>query len=194
MSTCSKCGNTVHAGRSSCLYCGTPAVNTAPGPDEIARCPRCSKDMNVVELGGIYPDVCPGCGGTWYDRDEFDAHLAAVAPKVTKRANKHPPALTETEVRYLRCPRCDTQMARQNFDKGSGVIVDACRDHGVFLDPGELRQIAEYIGSVRQDVVRQQEFDRKIAAVQAQAALANSKTSRNARMFRSYVYFDLFFF
>ena len=35
-------------------------------------------------------------------------------------------------------------MARENFSKSSGVIVDRCRFHGFFLDKDELDQIVDF--------------------------------------------------
>ena len=35
-------------------------------------------------------------------------------------------------------------MNRKLHGKRSGVIVDSCRDHGIWLDAGELRQLLEW--------------------------------------------------
>ena len=35
-------------------------------------------------------------------------------------------------------------MNRKLHGKRSGVIVDSCRDHGLWLDAGELRQLMEW--------------------------------------------------
>jgi Zn-finger nucleic acid-binding protein len=36
-------------------------------------------------------------------------------------------------------------MHRVNFGAKSGVIVDRCKEHGVWLDGGELRQLFEWM-------------------------------------------------
>ncbi len=36
-------------------------------------------------------------------------------------------------------------MQRRNFRKTSGVIIDRCHEHGVWLDADELEQIAGFI-------------------------------------------------
>ena len=36
-------------------------------------------------------------------------------------------------------------MNRVNFGAKSGVIVDRCKEHGVWLDGGELRQLFEWM-------------------------------------------------
>ncbi|HKX45900.1 MAG TPA: zf-TFIIB domain-containing protein, partial [Planctomycetota bacterium] len=44
-----------------------------------------------------------------------------------------------------RCPECQAQMQRANFQKRSGVIIDRCHEHGTWLDSDELERIAAYI-------------------------------------------------
>ena len=45
---------------------------------------------------------------------------------------------------YRPCPACQTLMNRKLHGKRSGVIVDSCREHGIWLDAGELRQLMEW--------------------------------------------------
>jgi Zn-finger nucleic acid-binding protein len=35
-------------------------------------------------------------------------------------------------------------MVRINYKRSSGVIIDRCKEHGYWLDSGELRQIMEW--------------------------------------------------
>ncbi len=46
---------------------------------------------------------------------------------------------------YIKCPVCAKLMNRVNFGTKSGVIVDRCRDHGVWLDGGDLRHLFEWM-------------------------------------------------
>tara|TARA_B100001173_G_scaffold239382_1_gene209126 strand:- start:19 stop:465 length:447 start_codon:yes stop_codon:yes gene_type:complete len=46
--------------------------------------------------------------------------------------------------KYRPCPACQTLMNRKLHGKRSGVIVDSCREHGIWLDAGELRQLMEW--------------------------------------------------
>ena len=48
------------------------------------------------------------------------------------------------KVVYRNCPVCKEQMARRNFGKRSGVVVDICRKHGTWLDAGELNQLLKW--------------------------------------------------
>ena len=47
-------------------------------------------------------------------------------------------------VRYRPCPSCGDLMHRRLHGTRSGVVVDRCRDHGLWLDAGELRQLLEW--------------------------------------------------
>ena len=37
-------------------------------------------------------------------------------------------------------------MIRQQYARGSGVVIDLCRAHGIWFDPQELHQILDWIG------------------------------------------------
>lgn len=41
---------------------------------------------------------------------------------------------------YIPCPSCREPMNRKNFGSISGILIDVCKDHGVWLDHGELAQ------------------------------------------------------
>jgi Zn-finger nucleic acid-binding protein len=48
-------------------------------------------------------------------------------------------------------------MNRSNFAKASGVIIDVCKQHGVWCDAGELPRIFEFIRSGGMEVARSRE-------------------------------------
>ncbi len=48
-------------------------------------------------------------------------------------------------MRYGRCPRCGSIMERLNFGRRSGIVVDACREHGTWFDQGELDAALEFV-------------------------------------------------
>jgi Zn-finger nucleic acid-binding protein len=43
----------------------------------------------------------------------------------------------------VHCPTCEGDMERLEFAAISGVVIDVCPDHGVWLDAGELERIIE---------------------------------------------------
>jgi hypothetical protein len=36
-------------------------------------------------------------------------------------------------------------MARMNFGQHSGIVLDACRKHGTWFDPSELRAVIDFV-------------------------------------------------
>jgi Zn-finger nucleic acid-binding protein len=48
-------------------------------------------------------------------------------------------------ISYIKCPVCSQLMNRVNFGVRSGVIIDRCKAHGVWLDGGELRHLFEWM-------------------------------------------------
>lgn len=50
----------------------------------------------------------------------------------------------DRQVRYIKCPECGILMNRVNFSYRSGVVMDQCREHGVWLDNGEITHLMEW--------------------------------------------------
>lgn len=50
-------------------------------------------------------------------------------------------------VALVTCACCGGQMERGRFAASSGVVVDVCPRHGVWLDQGELAHVAAYAAS-----------------------------------------------
>ena len=66
-------------------------------------------------------------------------------------------------------------MNRINFGRMSGTVVDVCRAHGTFLDPGELHQIVDFIAEGGLDRAREAE----IRGARGRAATARSRPARD---------------
>jgi len=149
--TCASCYGAMFVGSRFCAHCGAEAVRQELEERAPLECPRCREEMRRLLLGKTTVRECGGCGGLWMDpadlqrlADAKELHsgivavLAAHIPAV--------PALPNV-VRYLPCPECGKLMNRSNFAKSSGVVLDVCRTHGVWLDRGELPALLEFIGS-----------------------------------------------
>jgi Zn-finger nucleic acid-binding protein len=110
--------------------------------------------MPARSIAGIGINECPECNGIWAPGQRFDL---LVAKAIEARQSADPAKLAELKPRvkggnparqrvmYRKCPVCETQMARSNFRKSSGVITDRCNEHGTWLDADELEQIAGFI-------------------------------------------------
>jgi len=75
---------------------------------------------------------------------------------------------------YRPCPYCKQSMNRQNFGRRSGVIVDRCRDHGLWFDAGELDAVLRWIkkGGEERAQRREAESAREAARHERVKALA----------------------
>ena len=103
---------------------------------------------------------CPGCDGVWIDADVFEALCAdteAQAAVVHRFNGAGNPAAGR--IRYRPCARCGKMMNRVNFGRLSGTVVDVCRGHGTFLDPGELHRIVVFIRSGGLERARARQID-----------------------------------
>ena len=133
--------------RAACLYCGGKPTAIA-GADRELTCPRCSAAMQKTEAAtGLIIDTCGGCGGTWYDRGELEAHVTIARTKgLTVPPRATGPAAAERK-QYLPCPRCTKPMLPKAYRRVSGIVVDVCGPHGVYADAGELAQIIAFLAA-----------------------------------------------
>jgi Zn-finger nucleic acid-binding protein len=154
----------------TCAYCQTrqdvdlSVVHrfTVEKPQSERICPRCHIPLQTIDLRlerTFLIERCERCLGLFFDPGELEAFLDKAVTNVhavdpqrleevanVKRRDEYP-------VTYIDCPVCRRLMNRVNFGYRSGVIADQCRDHGMWLDGGELRQILEWIkagGGIRQ--------------------------------------------
>lgn len=161
MARCKNCGAPLLIGSSNCRYCRSSVDIDLSGrhyytdnqPEKARQCPNCKIDMESLNVADnkkpFYLDRCPKCLGLFFDIGELDLILNEVAEGVRNMNHPHLCALKniadqamEAATFYRPCPECGKLMNRQNYGQVSGVIVDRCRDHGVFLDAGELQKLS----------------------------------------------------
>ena len=174
--TCASCFAPMFAGSRFCAHCGAEATREHVDEEKPLKCPRCREDMQALRLGSVTARECAQCGGLWLDpaslqalataREEGAGVVSALAARVPQ--NTTPPDV----VRYVPCPRCDKLMNRSNFARSSGVILDVCKAHGVWLDRGELQRVIHFVESGGLTVAREREREelveeqRRLAAMQ----------------------------
>jgi len=64
-------------------------------------------------------------------------------------------------VRYRRCAACQNMMNRVNFGRVSGIVVDLCKGHGVWFDPGELQSVLHFVANGGLERMRESEAEFK---------------------------------
>lgn len=161
MPNCRNCSAPIPSGTLVCAYCGTRADIDLQGiheytvvtPATTRPCPRCNTALQTVDLklgGPFLIERCEKCHGLFFDPGELQATLDRSVQHAYRVDFKAIQKLAEAKrhdeygVSYVRCPECQQCMNRVNFGARSGVVVDECGEHGVWLDGGELRQLLEW--------------------------------------------------
>ena len=158
MPKCVSCSAPLPAGSDKCSYCGT--VNdidlqgihryTTEKPDSDRICPTCNEPMKTIDLkidGKFFIERCDECMGIFFDPGELEALLQKKVANVFAIDYKRLEALkvdlykNRSAVQYRKCPVCRQIMQRLNYKEYSGIIVDRCRNHGIWLDGGELKNL-----------------------------------------------------
>src|SRR4030066_1186947 len=136
--------------------------NPPPLQGEGRACPERSRRSGDVVFSGDKYELCPDCGGLWLDRGKF--RLATRESDVYREESllineyvKKPPRDTFT---YIPCVRCGKVMNRNNFARISGVILDECGNHGVWLDAGELEKIRHFIADGGLEKLQDREIEK----------------------------------
>jgi len=156
---CSACMTRVSSRARYCHHCATPiAPQGKVGRPTDHRCPACRvrHKLNSRTLGE--PPValleCPHCAGIWLGQDAFRlvaerSRERTLPVELTHGQDVAPQAPTANEaaggMRYRRCPVCRKYMNRSNYAKRSGVIIDACKEHGIWFDATELGALLRWI-------------------------------------------------
>ena len=99
-------------------------------------CPVCKKEMMILEYNDVELDYCPICEGIWLDQGELELMLGMRDQRIDLSD------IPDSARSKRRCPRCRKKMIKAHFPD-TEVEVDICtRDGGLWLDKGELQQIA----------------------------------------------------
>ena len=127
-------------------------------------CPRCQGPLQGRQVAEAHVHECAGCGGLWLGAETFqllctNKELMASTSVLLDRSQPMRRFEPDASVVYMPCPTCRDLMARQNFARISGVLIDRCRDHGVWLDNQELNHILEFVQSG--GIERAHEFERE---------------------------------
>jgi len=170
---CPRCFAMVSIHARHCSQCGAEVVVHQPETDASLACPECRSALAITPVGGVDIHQCCKCGGVWLEHERF-ANLSAPHEEHGKAmaASGARPAQTPRAAepaRYRPCPACKQLMNRFNFGHSSGVILDACKTHGLWFDRDELRRVMVFIDGG--GLVRAQQADTE-AQKEATRALA----------------------
>ncbi len=146
---CPSCLGVMFLGSKFCVHCGEKAVAAEVLDHENpGECPRCKLKLEIVQIDTSRIRECTKCGGFWSGIDAFEEicaskeRQAAVLGFISDNTDR---TVKPATVSYVPCPDCKQLMNRSNFARTSGVIIDLCKQHGVWFDRDELPKIIEFI-------------------------------------------------
>lgn len=172
---CPHCFARIAAESRFCMRCAKPIPRSGDEgallPDRL--CPACEAPMRATAVGDFSLIACPNCSGFFVPSEIFEMMQDNSQRVIFANEGVHPKAVEAPDrIRYVRCPVCRKMMNRVNFARISGVIIDSCREHGIWFDPGELEKIMEFIAlgglqKARQVEVERLKAEEKIARIRA---------------------------
>jgi Zn-finger nucleic acid-binding protein len=143
-----------------------PTSKSAP----IHACPRCAVSLEPSKYEGVAVEFCNVCWGYWVGRLELETILTSKAEHFSRDERKGAvrAAAHEGDRKMLSCIKCQKTMSKLAVEDAGMVafLVDYCRDHGLWLDTGEIKRaqiLDEKTGAVRKAL--RASFDR--AALEA---------------------------
>jgi len=158
---CTRCGQDLPSETLSASAAGKP-------------CPECRVPLVARTTGVLGYAECSRCGGLFLSSEVFEAVTQEADARATAQAveGEKPPEPEKVPARfhYRKCPACGGLMARRNYGAGSGVILDVCGKHGVFLDRGELTAVVDFLEKGGWDHVKRREREKlkdEVASLEA---------------------------
>ena len=156
---CPDCMTRVSDRARFCHNCGTAILSTGQaGAPTAAACPACAgkSKLNSRALGEPPLAVleCPSCAGLWLGNETFRMLAERARDETLSEATElletagEPPATRAAGRQaslYRRCPECRRMMNRRNFGQRSGVVLDTCKEHGLWFDASELQAVLDFI-------------------------------------------------
>jgi Zn-finger nucleic acid-binding protein len=157
---CPGCMTRVSSRSRFCHDCGSPLLFTQAAASTAGYpCPACGGEQRLASRGlGVEERIaiseCRRCGGLWVEREVFEAlaerarqgKVPDFGPEPARDADPGPASGTASQgPLYRPCAICGALMNRRNYERKSGVIVDICRDHGVWFDMDELSRLLRFI-------------------------------------------------
>jgi Zn-finger nucleic acid-binding protein len=130
---------------------------------------------------------CERCGGLWMTLQDFQLLTKKAAGEglnieprqllagAARAAHVDLPA-SDGKLHYRPCAVCQQLMVKQNYAHKSGVMVEVCRQHGVWLEADALSRIVDWIhggglARANQDAEEAAKAAQLKAEAQAEAAL-----------------------
>ena len=158
---CVACGAPLKQNEPTCPHCqtlndtdlrrlGRTQIEAGVPSEEV--CPRCSTRMTrlTITMGVAYSvGRCKKCLGILFSPDDLVSLVESVAAGKSLNEGRIKKLCREIPedpwpIAYLPCPVCKELMHRKGFGTDAGVLLDRCKEHGAWLDGGELGRILRW--------------------------------------------------
>jgi len=167
---CARCALRAPVGATWCPGCGERLGDQPLAPRaDAARCPACAGELRDRVVGTHALTECGDCGGLWLAATVLDelcsaAERAGIASGHALPPMPPPASRTNDRIVYRACPACRDLMMRRNHGGSSGVVVDTCRPHGIWLDHSELERLLAWVRAGGTERERQRRIERARSA------------------------------
>jgi len=161
MARCKSCSAPLAANINRCQYCNVRNDIDLHSKHKFSIqtehsnrvCPHCDTHLQTIKLdinGAFHIERCKTCFGLFFDPGEIETLLDSSVSNISninltliKNINKDR-FQSHQAVKYIKCPVCRDFMKRVNFGHRSGVIIDQCPAHGIWVDSGEITHLMEW--------------------------------------------------
>jgi Zn-finger nucleic acid-binding protein len=151
---CPACFTRIEDDSKHCRACAVEIRPQALTPLPKDRdCPRCGESLRARALSHGNVIECGACLGLWLTPEAFDRTLResereSAIEALALEPSPAPASRELEQVQYIPCLSCGELMNRRLYryaERSSGVVIDACRHHGVWLDHQELERIVAFV-------------------------------------------------
>jgi len=120
--------------------------------EQTLLCPLCEIPLSRHRhANAVCFDHCERCDGLFIEEDNLLSCVESYAEKHSKidsskikRFIMENPRNNHKDITYHKCPYCTLPMKHIMYKKVSGIHLDICEEHGIWIDGGELKQIFEW--------------------------------------------------
>ena len=118
---------------------------------QTVECVEChTQTMEFVDMGDYQETLsalqCSTCKGTFISFELLEKGIKHYGLKRKKIPSKidAPEGKKRNRDNLYSCPICQQTMKRFTYKISSGVLIDKCEEHGVWLNHGELKELIEW--------------------------------------------------
>jgi predicted RNA-binding Zn-ribbon protein involved in translation (DUF1610 family)/Zn-finger nucleic acid-binding protein len=152
---CAACGARITGDEEQCAQCAAIVPREPHQKLPLHHsCPVCRVPLEEKAMGRAVALACRTCSGAFIEHDVIEQWTADRGSDAPDDVGETRAVIADSTVRYRRCPRCAEWMNRINFGSTSGIILDSCRDDGIWFDGGELVAAIEFARSGKLDAGR----------------------------------------